>query len=344
MGITNLTKLIKDKKVVPQIVHLKSMGPGVAAVDAYNFMHKFMCNRNPQQFILSIAEQIYHLLRFGIIPVFIFDGTVHPDKKSELQRRSKLREQTKAKLEEMEAAFELATPQEQKKMIPLMITYRNQLVHVKEEHVRQVKKLLKIFRLKYIDAPNDAEALACYLNSTKKVDFVLTEDSDCFAFGCVKQLRGYTNNSFNKLELFVMSDINRQLGLTNAQMVDLCILLGTDYSPDLFPPGKAYDLIKEYGSIDSIVHHINHIKQQRKYHNWLDKLEMLENNVIDYRKLRRIFSHEPESRQVEFERPTEFRKFSAKRIKYLKIFLIKNVGVKEPVLRKETMFKFLSTQ
>lgn len=238
MGITNLTKLLKDKNVVPQQIHLKSLGPGVAAIDAYNYIHKFLCNRNPDQFILSITEQIYHLLRFGIIPVFIFDGKVHPDKKSELARRSKIRDQTRTKLEQMEAAFELATPGEQKKMIPLMVTYRNQLVYVKEDHVNMVKKLLLFFRLPFLDAPNDAEALACYLNSVKKVDFVMTEDSDCLVFNCIKQLRGYTNSSFNKLNLYVIADISKQLGFTSDQMIDLGILLGTDYSPNLFPLEK----------------------------------------------------------------------------------------------------------
>ena len=348
MGITNLTKLLKDKKVVPQQVHLKSMGPGVAAVDAYNYMHKFLCNRDPNQFILSIADQLYHLLKFGIIPVFIFDGKVHPDKKSELERRSKIRDQTRAKLEQMEAAFELATAAEQKKMIPIMITYRNQLVHVKEEHIIMVKKLLRLFRLPFLEAPNDAEALACYLNSVKKVDFVITEDSDCLVFNCIKQLRGYTNNSFNKLDLYTVADINKQLGINSDQMIDLGILLGTDYSPDLFPPGKAYSLIKEYQSIEGIIKNLEHIKKQKMYQPWVDMFELFENNVIDYHKLRNIFKHDSETRKVagEFTRPNlEFRKFSPKRIKYLKLFLIKCIGspgAREAVLRKTKMFEFLT--
>ena len=344
MGITNLIKLLKDKKVVPQQVHLKTLGPGVAAIDAYNYIHKFLCNRNPKQFILSIAEMLYNLLRFEIIPVFIFDGKVHPDKKSELARRSKIRDQTRTKLEQMEAAFELATPAEQKKMIPLMVTYRNQLVHVQEEHVIIVKKLLRLFRLEYLEAPNDAEALACYLNSTKKVDFVITEDSDCLVFNCIKQIRGYTNSSFNKLDLYTISDISKQLGFTSDQMIDLGILLGTDYSPDLFPPGKAYDLMKEYHSIEEIIKNTNKIQSQKKYQQWNDKFELLINTIVDYQKLRNIFKHDIATRQMatDFKRPTEFKKFSPKRIKYLKLFLIKHVGDKQAVLRKDKMFKFLA--
>jgi flap endonuclease-1 len=348
MGITGLIKLLKDKKITPQVVHLKSFGPGVVAIDAYNYMHKFLCNRNPDQFILSVAEQIYNLLRFKIIPVYIFDGKVQPEKSTELERREKLREQTRHKLAQLEAAFELATPSEQKKMIPLMITYRNQLVHIKEDHIKIVKRLLRIFRLPWLDAPADAEALACHLNAVGKVDFVLTEDSDCLVFNCIKQVRGFTNSSFNKLDLYVVKDIHQQLGLTNNQMIDLAILLGNDYSPDLLPPGKAFDLMKEYGSIVGIIKNLPQIKKNKKYLNWIDKLDILESGVIDTTKINKIFKHEVSDGTnsvkkiaAEFERPGEFQPFSEKRVKFLKMFLIKYSRERERVLNKDKIFKFL---
>lgn len=89
---------------------------------------------------------------------------------------------------------------------------------------------------------------------------------------------------------------------------------------------------------------MENIKKQKKYQPWLDKLELFENKVINYQKLRDIFKHDIETRRMatEFTRPGEFRKFSPKRIKYLKMYLIKCVGAKEPVLRKDKMFKFLA--
>lgn len=336
MGVTGLTKLLKDRKVFSQTVSLKELNtiikakqPLVAAIDANNFIHKFLCNREPKCFLNSITTMIHNLLKFNIIPVFIFDGKPLTDKKDELNRRAGQRNAAQKRVEELESDFSKAQSAAEKKQITQrIISYKNQLVRITNDHVRLVKKLLKVFRLPFVDAPNDAEAVACYLNKIGKVDLVITEDSDCLVFGCKYLLRGFNNHKFSGFELFVTKNIWEGIGLSHAQMIDLAILLGNDYSGDLLPPAKAHDLLTEFGNIEGIKNNVNEITSRAKFNKWKAQLDLLASGDVDYQRVRDIFNTTYLDIANDFQKPTEFKKFSPKRIAFLQSFLIKHTGSK----------------
>lgn len=52
-----------------------------------------------------------------------------------------------------------------------------------------LKELLLNFGIPYIDAPGEAEAECCHLQSLGLVDAVWSQDSDCLMFGCSLWLR-----------------------------------------------------------------------------------------------------------------------------------------------------------
>jgi len=344
MGIDNLIKLLKNKKIqAPQIVSLSDMGPGVAAVDASIFIHKFLCNRESKNFIISICLQIYHLLRFGIIPIFIFDGKPVSAKQSELEKRACRRQVVQQKLANLEKQL-AATTGDKRHLYNQIAACRNQLVRIQREHVNLVKQLLRIFRLPWLDADADAEALACALNAAGKVDMVITDDSDCLIFGCKTQLKRYNNRKFTALEKFDISAIRKQLDFSQAQMVDLAILLGNDYSAAILPPGKAWSILHKYQNIEGILKNFDQIVAPTSiWYRWKDKLELLRSEEIDYQRVRNIFNAMYPEVTQEFVKPTKFRKFSPKRIRFLKLFLIKHApGGKKAIGTHKKMFEFLS--
>jgi flap endonuclease-1 len=103
-------------------------------------------------------------------------------------------------------------------------------------------------------APGEAEAECARLCTIGAVDAVMSEDMDSLAFGSSKML----SNISAKGDSYTI--INRDkalalLGFTSAQFVDLCILLGSDYTGTLpgIGPKRALSLMQKYGSIQSIL-------------------------------------------------------------------------------------------
>jgi 5'-3' exonuclease len=337
MGVTGLTKLIKGAARLVSLKELKSIikptGTDllVAGIDANNFIHKFLCNRDSKCFLNSITSMIYNLFKFDILPIFIFDGKPLTDKQDELKRRSDQKLVAQQRLQELEKQFN--EPQrsvsEKKQLLARIITYKNQIVSITNEHIALVKKLLRIFKLPFLDAPNDAESLACYLNKIDKIDLVITEDSDCLVFGCKYLLRGFNNQKFSGLELFNTKDIyDNVLKLSPPQIIDLAILLGNDYSSTLLPPKKSHDLLLEYKSIEGIINNIDKITKSKKFNKWKPQLDLLVNE-IDYQRVRNIFGHKNEYQLlannylIEVNIGVGVKKLSKKRINYLQKFLVK---------------------
>ncbi|PWN30856.1 PIN domain-like protein [Jaminaea rosea] len=105
-----------------------------------------------------------------------------------------------------------------------------------EEITRQmaseIQLMLRLFGLPYITAPMEAEAQCAELVSQKLVDGIITDDSDVFLFGGTRVYKNMFNNN-KVVECFLLSDIQRELGLDREKLVRLAYLLGSDYTEGL---------------------------------------------------------------------------------------------------------------
>ena len=54
----------------------------------------------------------------------------------------------------------------------------------------EIKYLLSIFGIPWVEAPSEAEAQCSYLQQQNLVDYVITDDSDAFLFGGSKIIKG----------------------------------------------------------------------------------------------------------------------------------------------------------
>ncbi|MGC9137128.1 MAG: flap endonuclease-1, partial [Caldivirga sp.] len=95
-----------------------------------------------------------------------------------------------------------------------------------------------------------------------------SQDYDSFLFGAPRLVRNLTVSGRRKLpgrdeyvevtpELIELNDVLKALRLRDrSQLIDLAILLGTDYNPEGVPgigPQRALKLIQDYGSLDKLV-------------------------------------------------------------------------------------------
>jgi len=238
----------------------------VIAIDAHNTLHQFLAIirqrdgtplKDAQGRITSHLSGLFYrtanLVEAHIQPVFVFDGVPHPLKAKTLaQRRERKIQAEKAWLEAIEKGdLETARSKAQ------------QTSRVTAEIVQQSKDLLHALGIPYVQAPSEGEAQASYMVKKGEAYAVGSQDFDCLLFGSPILVRNLTSSGKRKLpnkkayvsvnpELIRLSPNIKTLGITQEQLIDVAILIGTDFNDGVkgFGPKKSYQLIKKMGSID----------------------------------------------------------------------------------------------
>lgn len=122
---------------------------------------------------------------------------------------------------------------------------------VTETMIKDVQELLKRFGIPYITAPMEAEAQCAELFKLNLVNGIITDDSDCFLFGGDKVYK----NMFNQkqyVECYSMSDVEGKLGLNQAKLIQVGLMLGSDYTEGIkgIGPVLAMEILAEFGSLE----------------------------------------------------------------------------------------------
>jgi 5'-3' exonuclease len=145
-------------------------------------------------------------------------------------------------------------------------------------------KLIKNFcdenAICYIEAEGEAEHVCAWLCKNRLVDAVYSEDSDLIPLQCPRIIsRPKSKNSDHVLE-FVYEDFLKEFKLDAEQIIDWCILCGTDYNETIpkFGIKRSLQLIQTYKSLDEI--------QQK-----LSELNISEEDFdkLNFKKIRDIF-------------------------------------------------------
>ena len=142
--------------------------------------------------------------------------------------------------------------------------------------VENAKQLLTHFGIPFLDSPSEADAQCGFLCQKKLVDAVITEDSDLFLFGanCVyRNVFGSTNKHANKrgIEEYNMANIEKVLGFKRWHLIQLALLLGSDYTDGIHQVGpviatqvvdafNAHDVDPKLDDADKIVEGLNEFK------------------------------------------------------------------------------------
>lgn len=121
---------------------------------------------------------------------------------------------------------------------------------VTQTMITDVQELLKKFGIPFITAPMEAEAQCAELFHLGLVDGIITDDSDCFLFGGSKVYK----NMFNQkqyVECYMMEDIEAKLGLDQTKLIELALLLGSDYTEGIksIGPVLAVEILAEFGTL-----------------------------------------------------------------------------------------------
>lgn len=267
---------------------LEHFSSKVVAIDAYNAIYQFLAIiRGPEGLPLTdskgkitshISGLFYRNVNFlslGIKPVYVFDGTPPSLKSAEIERRKQIKKDATIKFER---ALTEGKYDEAKK-------YAQQTSLLRDEMVEDSQHILRLFGIPIIQAPSEGEATAANLTITGQAYASASQDFDSLLFGAKKLVRNFTNSGRRKLpnrnttievepEIIDLQKNLSELGITREQLVDIGILIGTDFNPSGFErigPKTALKVIKERGNLENIP------QIQEK----LDE--------IDYKQIRKIF-------------------------------------------------------
>jgi len=132
--------------------------------------------------------------------------------------------------------------------------------------VEDSMKLLELFGIPYIQAPSEGEATAANLTITGQAFASASQDFDSILFGAKRLVRNFTNSGRRKLpnrnsyievlpEIIEFQKNLESMGLSREELVDVGILIGTDFNPDGFErvgPKTAIKMIREHKRLEDI--------------------------------------------------------------------------------------------
>ncbi|XP_023531871.1 flap endonuclease 1 isoform X1 [Cucurbita pepo subsp. pepo] len=270
MGIKGLTKLLADNapKGMKEQKFESYFGRKIA-IDASMSIYQFLIvvGRSGTEMLTNEAGEVtshlqgmfnrtIRLLEAGVKPVYVFDGKPPDLKKQELAKRYSKRADATADLAD---AIEVGNKEDIEK-------FSKRTVKVTKQHNDDCKRLLRLMGVPVIEAPSEAEAQCAALCKLGKVYAVASEDMDSLTFGSPRFLRHLMDPSSRKIPVmeFEVAKILEELNLTMDQFVDLCILSGCDYCDSIRGIGgqTALKLIRQHGSIESILENINKERYQ----------------------------------------------------------------------------------
>ncbi len=199
--------------------------------------------------IQGFFNRTIKFLSMGMRPAYVFDGKPPNIKSHELVKRRERREKAEA---ELKVAKEEGNLEEQEKQA-------KRLVRAGQKENEDCKKLLRLMGVPVVEAPCEAEAQAAKLCKDGKVWAVGTEDMDALTFMTPILLRKMTFAKSDDVQQMDYQKAVDGLGLTQAQFVDLCILLGCDYCDSIrgIGPKTALKLIREHKCIETILDNLD---------------------------------------------------------------------------------------
>ena len=289
MGV-NISDIVPSEKI-----ELQALRGRTVAIDAYNAIYQFLSViRQPDgtplrdqrgrvtSHLTGLLYRNANFVELGIRPSYVFDGVAPVKKHKTLVERSERRAKAKKDWEDSvakgdyRAAYAKAT----------------QSSKITNEIVESSRILLTYLGLPVIQAPEEGEAQAAYMASKGDVWAASSQDFDALLFGAPRLVRNLTLTGRRKMpgrdatkeinvEVVELQKVLSETKLSREQLIDLCILIGTDFNEGIMGigPKKGLKLIQEKGGLEGA-------------------FELLQVEIEDYQDLRLIFT--------EFERTDDY--------------------------------------
>ena len=192
---------------------------------------------------------------YGVRPVFIFDGKPPELKKKTLQARQLLRQRARREWEDAVRRHDYSTAWSKAIRMDSLTTAMQE----------DAKSMLALLGIPTVQAPEEGEAQAAYIARKGEAWAANSRDYDSVLFGAPRLVRYVTISGQEFLpstggsrplipELIELQELLKAWGITREQLVDLAILVGTDFNAGVkgVGPKTSLKLIQKYESLDGL--------------------------------------------------------------------------------------------
>jgi flap endonuclease-1 len=260
----NLTPII-----IKQMVSLEDLRSKRLAVDANGELYQFLAlirmrdgsplKDSHGRITSHLSGLFYRTTRlitdYGIELAFVFDGAPPALKSAEIARRRSIKERYEAERAGALEAGDLAKAYSKATMTSRLT----------REMAEEARELLRLMGLPVVQAPSEGEAQASHMATRGKVWAAASKDYDCLLFGAPRLLRFLTisgkeflpsKGAFRPItpEVIDTAVLLEHYNITRTQLVDLAILIGTDFNDGIkgIGPKTALKLVSQFGSIENM--------------------------------------------------------------------------------------------
>jgi len=237
------------------------------AIDAFNTIYQFLAiirqrdgtplkdyEGNVTSHLSGLFYRSINFLEHTIRPIYVFDGKPSDLKLNTIKERKKVKEEAQKK---MVAAQDAEDFKEAKKFAQLTSK-------LDEGMIEESKKLIESMGIPLIQASSEGEAQSAYMVEVGDAWACASQDYDTLLFGGERLIRNFAVSRSRKLkdttvtldiEYVSLSKFLNNLGINREQLVEMGILIGTDFFPGVKGIGQktGLELIKKHESIETIL-------------------------------------------------------------------------------------------
>lgn len=171
----------------------------------------------------------------GITPVFVLEGTAPVLKHQVIAKRNQIqfrgakprKNATSTQDTQIQQASQLNTQKACKG--------RTRFNYV----LKQCEDLIRSMGLQCVQGPGEAEAFCAHLNACGLVDGVISQDSDCFAYGARRVFRNFSlsmqgtaGSIGGSIDIYDLDFVQKSIDFGRNKIVVMALLCGCDYCPE----------------------------------------------------------------------------------------------------------------
>jgi flap endonuclease-1 len=263
MGV-KINQLVNEVK---RSITFENLYNRIIAIDAFNTMYQFLAiirqrdgtplkdyQGNVTSHLSGLFYRTINFIEQNIKPVYVFDGIPSELKSDTIEKRKEVKKEAKEKMIEAQEKGDMI---EAKK-------YAQMTSKLDSDMIEESKKLIQALGIPIVQAPSEGEAQSAYMVREGLAWACASQDYDTLLFGANRLIRNFAVKRSKKIrnttvtldiEYISFSKFLKQYEITREQLIEMGVLIGTDFFPGIKGIGQktALDLIKTHGSLENMI-------------------------------------------------------------------------------------------